>query len=154
MSAAIWIPVAILGFLLCLLATVAILSRVRNGRYLRPVAMLLAKIPFIRHAMQRASISHLERTNPELASAMKKVQTFGEPTSPEQAQRLLRVLTPSERKAYMDAAGEQQIEEQLDAPNRQLRRRLEHGGAGLPMRPSAPASSRPGASGRKSKKKR
>jgi hypothetical protein len=155
MSAAIWIPLAVLGSLLFLLLVTAILSRVQNGRFLRPVAMLLAKIGFIRRAMQKASLNHLEKTNPELASAMKKLQTFGEPTNPEAAQRALRVLTPAEKKAYMDAAGEQQtVESQMDAPNRQLRRRMEHGGAGLPMRPAAPAAAKPGAAGRRSKKKK
>lgn len=155
MSAAIWIPLAVLGFVLFLLGVVAVLSRVKGGRYLRPIAMLLAKVGFIRRAMEKASLRHLEGTNPELASAMKKLQAFGEPTSPEAAQRALRVLTPAERKAYMEAAGEQGgIEEHLDAPNRQLRRRMEHGGAGMPQRPGAAAPARPGAAGRRSKKKK
>lgn len=147
------IPLIVLGVLVCLLATFAILARVKNGLYLRPIAMVLAKVPFIRRAMHKASIGQLERTNPELASAMKKLQTFGEPSSPDQAQRMLRVLTPKEREAYMGAAGEQQLEQQIDAPNRQLRRRLEHGGAGMPMRPASPAPERPGAAGRRKKKK-
>jgi hypothetical protein len=154
MSSAIWIPLAVVGSLLLLLLVTAILSRVQNGRYLRPVAMLLAKIGFIRRAMQKASINHLERTNPELASAMRKLQKFGEPTNPEAAQRALRVLTPGERKAYLEAAGEQSAEQQPEPPNRQLRRRLEHGGAGMPMRPGAPPSTRPGAAGRRAKKKK
>jgi hypothetical protein len=38
-----------------------------------------------------------------------------------------------------------------EAANRQLRRRMEYGGAGMPVR-TKPASDRPGASGRKSGK--
>ena len=153
MSAAIWIPLAVLGSLLFLLILTAVLSRVAGGKYLRPIAMLLSKIGFIRRAMQKASISHLERTNPDLASAMKKLQAFGEPSSPEAAQRALRVLTPAERKAYMELAGEQGAE-QAEPPNRQLRRRMEHGGAGMPMRPQGPVSTRPGAAGRRAGKKK
>jgi hypothetical protein len=69
---------------------------------------------------------------------------------------MLRVLTPTERKAYMEAAGQEgALEEQMgEAPNRQLRRRMEHGGAGMPQRPAAPAASRPGAAGRRTKKKK
>lgn len=102
----------------------------------------------------KASISQLERQNPELAGAMKKIQAFGEPKSPEQAQRMLNLLTPSERRAYMAA-----VEEEGTVPeptNRQQRRRIEHGGAGMPSR-TMTASTRPGAAGRKTgkpKKKR
>lgn len=153
MSAAIWIPLVILGSLLVLLLVTAVLSRVAGGRYLRPIAMLLAKIGFIRRAMQKMSLNHLEKTNPDLASAMRKLQAFGEPSSPEAAQRALRVLTPAERKAYMELAGEQQTE-QAEPPNRQLRRRMEHGGAGMPMRPQGPVSTRPGAAGRRAGRKK
>jgi hypothetical protein len=155
-SLGILIPIIIIGSLLVILATMAILSRVQNGRYLLPLAKLLMKIGIIRRQMEKMSIKQLESSNPELASAMKKIKTFGEPTSPEAAQRMLRVLTPSERKAYMDAAGQEtSIEEQLgDAPNRQLRRRMEHGGAGMPQRPTAPAAARPGAAGRRARKKK
>jgi hypothetical protein len=146
------IPVAILGSLLLLLVTVGILSRVAGGRYLRPIAMVLAKVGFIRRSMQKMSINHLEKTNPELASAMKKLQTFGEPTNVEAAQRAMRVLTPAERKAYMDAVGEQTAEQAPE--NRQFRRKMEHGGAGMPMRPKAAAPARPGAAGRRAGKKK
>jgi hypothetical protein len=77
------------------------------------------------------------------------MQAFGEPKSPEQAQRMLNLLTPSERRAYMEAVGQEA--EMPEATNRQLRRRMEHGGAGMPVR-AAPVSQRPGATGRKSGK--
>ena len=79
---------------------------------------------------------------------MKKMTAFGEPKTPEQAQRMLNLLTPSERRAYMEAVGQ---ESQPEASNRQLRRRMEHGGAGMPVR-TKPVSDRPGAAGRKSGK--
>ena len=72
---------------------------------------------------------------------MKKMQALGEPKSPEQAQRMLNLLTPSERRAYMEAVGqEQQLPE---ATNRQLRRRMEHGGAGMPVRTKPGSSTAP-----------
>jgi hypothetical protein len=150
----VWIPFVVLGALLVLLLVVAVLGRIQNGRYLRPVVVALAKVPFMKSWFQRMSVAQLERSNPELASAVKKMQAFGEPTSPDQVQRALRVLTPSERKAYMDAAGLESPA--VETTNRQQRRRLEHGGAGMPGKPAT--SSRPGSAGRKSgagkKKKR
>ena len=98
---------------------------------------------------QKASIAALERQNPELAAAMRKMNTFGEPKNPEQAQRMLNLLTPSERRAYMDAVGAET--ELPEATNRQLRRRMEYGGAGMPVR-TKQASDRPGAAGRKTGK--
>ncbi len=62
---------------------------------------------------------------------------------------MLSMLTPSERRAYMAAVGQEA--EMPEATNRQLRRRMEHGGAGMPVR-AAPVSQRPGAAGRKTGK--
>jgi hypothetical protein len=69
----------------------------------------------------------------------------------------MRVLTPQERKAYMEAAAGQDMPSEVEPTNRQQRRRLEYGGPGMPMRPPEAGSARPGAAGRKSgakKKKR
>jgi hypothetical protein len=148
----VWIPFIILGVLLVLLGLVAFLGRFRGGRYLRPIVVQLSKIGFMRRWFQRMSVSQLEKSNPELASAVKKMQAFGDPTTPEQVQRALRVLTPQERKAYFEAAGQEAPD--IEATNRQQRRRLEHGGAGLPVRPSDIGSARPGSAGRKSGSKR
>src|SRR5262245_14045183 len=41
------IPVVILGAILVLFATFAVLARVRGGRYLRPIVAWLAKLPVI-----------------------------------------------------------------------------------------------------------
>ncbi|MGI8973609.1 MAG: hypothetical protein ACR2HI_05480 [Gaiella sp.] len=145
----VWIPIAILLVLTLLLGVLVVLGRFRGGRYLRPIVTFLSKVPLFKRWFQKASIAALERQNPELAAAMKKMTTFGEPKNPEQAQRMLNTLTPVERRAYMDAVG---AEGQMPEPtNRQQRRRMEHGGAGMPVR-AQPQSERPGSAGRKTGK--
>jgi hypothetical protein len=144
-----WIPLFVLLFLALLLGVFVLLGRLKGGKYLRPIVTFLSKVPLFKKWFQKASIAALERENPELAAAMKKMTAFGEPKSPEQAQRMLNLLTPAERRAYMAAVGQET--ETPDAANRQLRRRMEHGGAGMPVR-TKQASDRPGASGRKSGK--
>ena len=143
----VWVPFIVLGVLLLLLGTLAVLGRIQNGRLLRPLIVQVSKIGFMRRWFQRMSVSALERSNPELASAVKKMRQFGDPTTPEQVQRAMRVLTPQERRAYMEAAGQETPN--IEPTNRQQRRRLEHGGAGMPMRPTASDSERPWAAGRK-----
>ena len=144
-----WIPLFVLLFLAILLGVFVLLGRIKGGQYLRPVVTFLSKVPLFKKWFQKASIAALERENPELAAAMRKMTAFGEPKSPEQAQRMLNLLTPAERRAYMAAVGQET--ETPDAANRQLRRRREHGGAGMPVR-TKPASDRPGSAGRKSGK--
>ena len=144
-----WIPLFVILVMVLLLGSLVLLGRIRNGRYLKPVIAFLSKVPLFKRWFQKASIAALERQNPELAAAMKKMNTFGEPRNPEQAQRMLNLLTPSERRAYMDAVGQEG--ELPEATNRQLRRRMEYGGAGMPVR-AKQASDRPGAAGRKSGK--
>jgi hypothetical protein len=143
------IPVFVLAAIVLVLGIFVLLSRIKGGKYLRPVVVFLSKVPLFKKWFQKASIAALERENPELAAAMKKMSAFGEPKSPEQAQRMLNLLTPAERRAYMAAVGQEA--ETPDAANRQLRRRMEYGGAGMPVR-TKPASDRPGASGRKTGK--
>jgi hypothetical protein len=144
-----WIPVVVMLVLVLLMGVLVLLGKISNGKYLRPVITFLSKVPLFKRWFQKASIAALERENPELAAAMKKMTAFGEPKNPEQAQRMLNLLTPSERRAYMAAVGAES--ETPEAANRQLRRRMEYGGAGMPVR-TKPASDRPGASGRKSGK--
>jgi hypothetical protein len=116
----IWTPVIVLGTLLVLFGLLAVLGRVAGGRYLRPIVVGLSKVPFLKRMFERMSNAALERENPELASAIRKLQRFGNPTTPEAAQRALARLTPGERRAYMQAAGEQAGVPQ--APNRAARR--------------------------------
>ena len=144
-----WLPLIILTVFAVLLLLLVFLGRFRGGRYLRPIVTFLSKVPLFKRWFQKASLSALERSNPELASAMKKMTAFGEPKTPEQAQRMLNMLTPSERRAYMAAVGE---EGAIPEPvNRQQRRRMEHGGQGMPTKAEA-ASTRPGSAGRKTGK--
>ena len=147
MSWLIWIPLIVLGALLVLMLLLLVLSRFRGGALLRPIVQTLSKIPFMRRWFQRMSVAAYERTNPELASAIKKMQTFGEPKTPEQAQRALQLLTPTERKAYLEAVGGMN-EAQLPSPtNREQRRRMERGAQGMIVQ------QRPGSAGRRPKKR-
>lgn len=140
-----FLPFVILGSLLLLVLLLFVLSRVAGGKALRPLVELLSKIPFMRRWFQKMSVAAYERTNPELASAIRKMQSFGDIRTPEQAQRAITVLTPTERKAYMDLVGEQG---QLPEPvNRDQRRRVERGAQGMIVQ------QRPGARGRKGKKR-
>jgi hypothetical protein len=116
-------PIVILGALILILGTVALLARIQGGRYLRPVVTALAKIPLFRKLMTKASAAALERQNPELASALKKLERAGGTRDPLQAQRALSRLTADERQAYLEAIGEQGA--MPEATNRSERRRLE-----------------------------
>jgi hypothetical protein len=149
MAAVTWlilIPLIVLGALLVVLLLLLFLSRFRGGALLRPIVQTLSRIGFMRRWFQRMSVAAYERTNPELASAIRKIQAFGEPKTPEQAQRALQLLTPAERKAYLEAVGG---EAQMPAPtNREQRRRVDRGAQGMIVQ------QRPGAAGSKPKKRR
>jgi hypothetical protein len=96
------------------------LGRFRKGRYLRPLITLISKVPLIRRSLQKMSTAALERQNPELASAMRKLQRLGPSVDPQKAQQALSQLSATERRAYMEA-----VEEQGAMPepaNRQMRR--------------------------------
>lgn len=121
MSWLIWIPVIVLGTLLLLFGLTALLGRVGGGRYLRPIVVGLSKVPFVKGLLERMSNAALERENPELASAIRKLRLFGTPTTPEAAQRALARLTPGERRAYLEASAQQT--ELPEAPNRAARRK-------------------------------
>ena len=121
MTWALLIPLIVLGTVLLLVVLAAILARVAGGRYLQAIVLGLSKVPGLRRLFKRMSQAALERENPELASAIRKLQRYGTPTTPEAAQRALARLTPAERRAYMQAAGQQA--ELPQAPNRAARRR-------------------------------
>jgi hypothetical protein len=118
------IPIFVLVALLLLVATLAILSRVKEGRYLRPVIQFLAKVPLLKRLIQKASEKAIERYNPELAGAMKKLQRAGADKDPMRAQQALSTLSTDERKAWMEAAGQQGALEQQPV-NRAQRRAME-----------------------------
>jgi hypothetical protein len=123
MLGAIWtflIPVFVLVGILFLLIALNLLARVQGGRYVRPLAQGLMKIPWVGRQLQKASRATLERKNPELASAMSKLERSGATRDPLKAQQALSRLSAAERKAWLDAAGEQgAIPEPM---NRQQRR--------------------------------
>ena len=126
MVASIWtylIPLYVLGGLLLLFGLVAGLSRIRGGRYLRPIVSRLARAPLIGRGMRRLSTAALERSNPELASAVRKLERYGAAKDPLRAQKAMSQLTAAERRAYLEAAGEQ--EALPAAVNRQQRRRMQ-----------------------------
>jgi hypothetical protein len=116
----IWTPIIVLAALLLLFGVMLLLGRIKGGRYLRPIVVGLAKLPFLKGLFMRMSTAALERENPELASAVRKLQRFGTPTTPEAAQKAMALLTPAERRAYLEAAGQQG--QMPEPPNRAARR--------------------------------
>jgi predicted LPLAT superfamily acyltransferase len=124
-TASIWLyltPLWILLGLLLILGILALLGRIAGGKYLRPIVTRLMKLPFVGRGMKKASEAALERQNPELASAIKKLERAGVAKDPARAQAAMSNLTAAERRAYLDAAGEQV--ESLPQ-NRQMRRAME-----------------------------
>ncbi len=108
--ASIWtylIPVYVLGGLLVLFLVLNVLARVQGGRYVRPIGKALMRVPFLNRQLRKASKATLERQNPELASAIEKLERSGATRDPQKAQAALSRLSASERKAWLDAAGEQ-----------------------------------------------
>ena len=127
MTAFSWIlllPLYILAALVLVLGTFALLGRIKGGKYLRPVVQVISKVPLFKRGLQKASTAALERQNPDLASAIKKMERMGATTDPRKAQTAIGRLTPAERRAYMAAAQEQGYTDQMPQ-NRQMRRKLE-----------------------------
>ena len=127
MTADIWLylfPLYILLALLLLVGVFALLGRIKGGKYLRPIVQGMAKVPLLKRGLQKASTAALERQNPDLASAIKKMERMGATRDPKKAQSAIGSLTPAERRAYMDAAQDQGYTEQMPQ-NRQMRRKLE-----------------------------
>jgi hypothetical protein len=114
------IPVYILGGLLLILLALNLLARVKGGKYVRPIANVMMKVPFLKKWLQSASRANLERKNPDLASAITKLERSGVQRDPQKAQAALSRLSAAERRAYLEAAGEEgAIPEPM---NRQQRR--------------------------------
>ena len=111
----------LLGFAFIVLS-LGLLGRIQNGRYLRPVAMFLMKVPLVGRGMRKMSQAALERQNPELAAAVKKMERAGVARDPQRAAQALSRLSREERAAYLDATTEQ-----ADAVpmNRQMKRQME-----------------------------
>jgi hypothetical protein len=129
-------PIIVLGTLLVLFGLLVLLGRYRNGALLRPVIARLARVGFMRRFFTKVSTAALERQNPELASAMKKINAVAANPNPQAVQKAMSRLTPAERRAYLQAT-EAQGEA---APNRQARRRVER----MQQQARSPAAGRTG----------
>jgi hypothetical protein len=116
------IPIIVLGALVLILVVLNLLARVQGGRFVRPIANALMKVPFLGRQLRKASKAALERQNPELASAVKKLERSGVARDPSRAQQAMSRLSASERQAYLEATAEQTDN---IAQNRQMRRQLE-----------------------------
>jgi hypothetical protein len=118
------IPVWILLGLLFLFGLLFLLSRIRGGRYLRPLFNTMAKVPFLRRMLAKASEAAMERSNPELASALKKMKRYGGATTdPLKAQQAMSRLSAGERRALLQMQEEQGLVP--EGLSREQRRRLE-----------------------------
>jgi hypothetical protein len=120
------IPLWILLGLLFLMVALGLLGRIQNGRYLRPIVTVLMKVPLLKRLLTKAHRASLERANPELASALRKVEPHAKQlANPQQAQKVMSRLTREERAALMEMQEQQGGGPELEATNRQMRRRLE-----------------------------
>ena len=125
MTGDIWlylVPLYILAGLLLLVGTFALLGRIAGGRYLKPIVAGLMKLPLVGKLMRKASQAALERQNPELASAVKKMERAGVARDPQRAAQALSRLSREERAAYLDATSEQSDALPM---NRQMKRQME-----------------------------
>jgi hypothetical protein len=118
-----WIPLGVLGTILVLFLLILVLGRFRKGALLRPIVMRLARIGFMQRFFQRVSTAQMERSNPDLASAMRKLNPVASNPNPQAVEKAMSRLTPAERRAYFEAAQEQGAIP--DSANRQMRRRAE-----------------------------
>lgn len=117
------IPIFILGAIVIVFGVFALLARIKGGRYLRPIVQFLMKVPILGGALKKMSEAALERSDPELASAVKKLERAGAGRDPRRAQQAMSQLSPAERKAVMEAT---MGTEQAPVPmNRAQRRKLE-----------------------------
>jgi hypothetical protein len=119
------IPVWIVLGLLAIIGVLGVLGRIQNGRYLRPLFALMSKVPFLKRMLEKASKAAIERSNPELASAMRKLEPHAKQLhDPQTAQKVMSRLTREERAALLEMQ-EQQGGSEPEVTNRQMRRQLE-----------------------------
>ena len=108
------IPVFILLAVVVVFGIFALLARIKGGKYLRPIMQFLMKVPLLGGALKKMSEAALERSDPELASAVKKLERMNAASDPRRAQQAMSQLSPAERKAVLDATmGQQAQQEQL-----------------------------------------
>jgi hypothetical protein len=119
------LPLWILLGLGVIILVLGLLGRIQNGRYLRPLVRVMTKVPFLKRMFEKASRAAIERSNPELASALRKVEPHAKQlANPQQAQKVMSRLTREERAALLELQ-EQQGGAEPEATNRQMRRQLE-----------------------------
>lgn len=124
-------PVWILLFLLLVLLIFSIMARIKGGRYLRPIMNGLMKVPLLKRGLRKLSDAAIERRNPALASAIRKMERSGAMRDPQRMQKAISSLNAQERRAWMEAAEEQQSSSNSsEVANRKLRRQLERQGIG------------------------
>ncbi|HST16359.1 MAG TPA: hypothetical protein VLK36_01730 [Gaiellaceae bacterium] len=140
-----WIPLIVLLTAVLLFGLLLLLGRYKNGALLRPIIARLSRIGFMRRFFQRMSTAAIERQNPELASALRKMNTVAANPNPQAMQKAMSKLTAAERRAYFEAAGEQGAVP--ESANRQMRRQAER------MQQQA-RGGRPGGGGTSSRKRK
>lgn len=130
----IWIPLIILGTVLLLFGLLVFLGRFRGGRYLRPIVAALSKVPLLKRWFQKLSTAAIERQNPELASALRKMQTVGTNPDPLRAQKAMSKLSSQERKAYLEAVQDQgAMPEPANRQQRRMQKRIQQGRGPAPQ---------------------
>jgi uncharacterized membrane protein YgcG len=148
-----FIPVVVLAVILLLFLVVVLLGRYKNGALLRPLIARLSRIGFMRRFFTRVSTAAIERQNPDLAGALKKINAVAANPNPQAVQKAMSRLTPAERRAYMEAAGEQGAVP--ESANRQMRRQAERmQQQGRSGRPGGSGGGRAGGGGSRKRKRR
>ena len=119
------IPLWIALGLLVVLVAIGLLGRVQNGRYVKPLVNGLMKVPLFKRWIERGSRAAMEKSNPDLASAYRKLEPHQKHLhDPVRAQKAMSQLTKQERAAVLEMQ-EQQGAMPEEATNRQMRRALE-----------------------------
>jgi len=119
------IPLWIVLGIVVIVFVLGLLGRIQNGRYLRPLVRQMSKVPFLKRMFEKASKAAIERSNPELASAMRKLEPHAKHLhDPQRAQKAMSQLTREERAALIEMQ-DQQGSVPEEATNRQMRRQLE-----------------------------
>ena len=75
------IPVFILVAVVVVLGLFALLGRIKGGRYLRPIVQFLMKVPILGRGLKKMSEAALERSDPELASAVRPCPSSRPPSA-------------------------------------------------------------------------
>jgi hypothetical protein len=123
-----FIPLFIILGIALVFGIIVVLGRFRGGKYLRPIITTLSKVGFMRRWFQKISTAALERQNPELATALRKMQRVGTNPDPQKAQQALSTLSANERRAYLDAVQEQgAMPEPANRQQRRLQQKLQQG---------------------------